>query len=207
VTRRPLHLALALAGLAAVAPALAEGTRVTGRLADGRGEPVAGLEVALEGSRTRFDLRTLSRVPVETRRVTAVAGEHGEFTLDWPDDEGFDRLEVVAGFRVRKSGGERFVELARSDLSRRLRQGSPIVATLEIADTRLLEAVRAFLASLRTDDERRTYEELGKPDSIEVVRGPGWVETTWWYFSAGRACRFRDGRRLEVRAFDPVRAF
>ena len=85
--------------------------------------------------------------------------------------------------------------------------GSPVVATLEIADTRLLEAVRSFLASLRTADERRTYEEMGKPDSIDAVRGPGWIETTWWYFEEGRACRFRDGIRLEVQTFDPVRAF
>jgi len=199
---------LALAGLAAAAPAAsARGTVVTGRLSDAAGQPVAGLEVAIEASRSRLDFRTLRRVKEDTRRFAATAGAHGEFTVEWEGSEGADHFELVAGFRVRKAGGERFVELARSDITRRMAAGSPVVATLEIADTRLLEAVRSFLASLRTADERRTYEELGKPDSIEAVRGPGWVETTWWYFEEGRACRFRDGVRLEVRTFDPVRAF
>jgi len=195
---------LAIAGAAA---ARGEATRVTGRLSNAQGEPVGGLEVVLEASRTRFDFHTLRRIPAETRRASALAGPLGEFTIEWPGDEEFDRYELLAGFRVRKAGGERFIELARSDLSRRMAAGSPVVATLEIGDTRLLDAVRSFLASLRTADERRTYDELGKPDSIDIVRGPGWTEITWWYFEDGRACRFRDGVRLEVRSFDPVRAF
>jgi hypothetical protein len=203
IRRGALALALALAAPAA----WGEPAQITGRVINAKGEPIAGLEVALEASRTRFDGRTLRRIPVETRRLAATAGAAGEFSIDWPGDDGFDRFEAVAGFRVRKPGGERFVELARSNLTRRLRAGSPVVAMLEVADTGLLDAVRAFLASLSTADEQRTYDELGKPDSIDIVRGPGWVETTWWYFTEGRAARFRDGVRLEVRSFDPVRAF
>jgi hypothetical protein len=198
---------LALAGLAAAAPARAGATVVTGRPSDASGQPVAGLEVAIEASRSRFDIRAFRRVVEGTERFPAVAGEHGEFTVEWPESGEANHFELVAGFRVRKPGGERFVELGRSDITRRMGAGSPVVATLEIADTSLLEAMRSFLASLRSADERRTYEELGKPDSIEILRGPGWVESTWWYFEEGRACRFRDGVRLEVRTFDPVRAF
>ena len=52
-----------------------------------------------------------------------------------------------------------------------------------------------------------TYDEMGRPDSIDRVNGGGWTESTWWYFSTGRACRFRDGRLVQVQEFDPVRAF
>ncbi len=211
VIRRALLPALAAACLLAP-PATAErregeAVEITGGVSDAHGVPVGGLEVALEASRSRFDLRTLRRVPGDTRRAAVVADERGNFTIDWSWVDGFDRFELVAGLRVRKAGGERFVELARADLSHRMGQGSPVVATLEVADTRLLEAMRQFLAALRSDDERRTYEELGKPDQVDVVQGPGWTESTWWYFEDGRACRFRDGRRVDVRTFDPIRRF
>jgi hypothetical protein len=212
VIRRALLPALAAAFLLAW-PASAAGRRegetvqITGRVSDARGEPVGGLEVALEATRTRFDLRTLRRTTIDARRAAATADERGDFTIDWSWADGFDRFDLVAGMRVRKAGGERFVELARTDLSRRMGQGSPVVATLEVADTRPLVALREFLAALTSADERGTYHELGQPDHVDVVQGQGWTESTWWYFEAGRACRFRDGRRLEVRTFDPIRRF
>ena len=203
-----LVLAAALCGGAGFASAPgSEPFEVTGRLSDAGGQPVGELEVALEASRTRFDVRSLQRAPVEVRRVTGMADAGGNFTLAWTPEPGFDHFELVAGLRVRKADGERLLELAREDITRRVGKGNPVVAALQIGDPGLVRSLRSFLASLSTDDERGTYAELGKPDQIDVLEGPGWTEQTWWYFELGRAAWFHDGRRIEVRAFDPIRRF
>lgn len=211
-------LAVALLGLAAdVRSTPAEGDRVaiTGVVADPAGTPIAGLEVALEASRTHFDVRSMRREKAETRRVSAQTNARGEFSLEWPWTEGFDVFELVAGLGTRGSAGEppiqpgaqRFTEFARNDVSRRVRQGGQVIAALEVQDTPRLEALRGFLAGLTSEDERRVYEDMGRPDSIDRVNGGGWSEATWWYFATGRACRFRDGKLVQVQEFDPVRAF
>ena len=51
-----------------------------------------------------------------------------------------------------------------------------------------------------SDDERRIYQQMGKPDRVEE-RG---AERSWWYFADGRMFRFDDGELVETRAFDPV---
>ena len=205
-----LLAAFAAAGLgtgARAAPAAGETVVVTGIVADRAGAPIADLDIVLEASRRRFDVRELRRVPVETRSVSAVSNARGEFSLSWVWADGFDDFRLRGGVLVRRGGGERLVEVAQSDLSRRMRQGGQVVAALEVGDTRQLDSLRQFLAGLQSADERRVYEDLGKPESIDIVRGAGWTEVTWWYFEQGRACRFRDGRLVDVREFDPVRRF
>jgi hypothetical protein len=149
----------------------------------------------------------MRREKSETRRVSAQTNARGEFSLEWPWTEGFDVFELVAGLGTRGSTGDRFAEFARNDVSRRVSQGGQVIATLEVQDTAPLEALRGFLAGLTSEDERRVYDDMGRPDSIDRVNGGGWTESTWWYFATGRACRFRDGRLVQVQEFDPVRAF
>ena len=87
-------LAVTLLGVAAdVRSTPAEGERVaiTGVVADRAGTPIAGLEVALEASRTRFDVRSMRREKSETRRVNAQTNARGEFSLEWPWTEGLSR--------------------------------------------------------------------------------------------------------------------
>ena len=66
------------------------------------------------------------------------------------------------------------------------------------------EQVEQFLASLRTDEERRTYRQVGKPDRVDSTRVSDHLETAWWYFRAGKVYRFRDGRLEKVDTFAPV---
>ena len=61
------------------------------------------------------------------------------------------------------------------------------------------------IASVKSDDEHRVYDEMGKPDEVKMVRYPDSVESTWWYFDRGRAYRFRDGHLEQVIPFDPVK--
>jgi hypothetical protein len=82
-----------------------------------------------------------------------------------------------------------------------------VVAAVVIHNRRVIDRFRDFLASVKSADEQRVYQEMGKPDRVERVQYPGSVEVSWWYFEAGRAYRFRDGRLEQVVPFDPVRGF
>ncbi len=205
-----LALALAAAPAGAALPwgepfRAGEAVRFEGTVADLEGRPLEAIDVTLEAARTKLDLRSLARVPAATATQTTRSNERGEFALDWAWQAGFRRFELVASIPVRGPGGETRQELARIDLSARLDQGSPVAATLTVADAAFVRALRAFVAALATDDERGVYAEAGKPDSVDRRDGPVGASAAWWYFELGRVYRFRDGRLAEVERFEPVR--
>jgi hypothetical protein len=208
-----LLLALMLALLAGGRPASAaryeQGERVqlTGLVADRQGKPLEGLRVTLEVSRSYFSLRQLRRTQADdVRRVSAVTNAKGEYTLEWPWDSYFNHFELAAGVPVRKGQADRLEELAREDVTRRIQGGSPVVVSLVVENTKFLESLRQFLAMVRSADERRTYDEMGKPDKVQRFEYPDHVEASWWYFESGRVYRFRDGRLEQVVPFTPVPA-
>jgi hypothetical protein len=211
----PRPVALWLLGLlaaGAVAPAAAaryaqgERVQITGVVADAQGQPLPEVRVSFEATRTYFSVRELRRTTdKEVRRVSATTNASGQYTVVWPWDSYFNHFEVVAGVPVRSGAGERLEELSRQDVTRRVMAGSPVVVAVTVENRRFLDAFRQFLASIRTDDQRRIYQEMGKPDRICNVQYPGHLESSWWYFESGRVYRFRDGRLEQVVPFDPVR--
>jgi hypothetical protein len=205
----------ALALLAAAVPAGAaapyrEGQNVvvTGVVTDGQGMALPQLIVELEAARSVFNVRSLQRVKRDARVVaSATTNERGEYSLEWPWSDYYDSFEVRAGVQVRKGEAETTWVLSQVDVTRRMGQGSPVVVAVGIDDTRFLSSLRNFLASVDTEDERRVYRALGKPDQVDTMKSPGHTEVTWWYFESGKAYRFRDGRLVQVEPFDPVRRF
>jgi len=213
--RRPALLVslCLLAVLAAVSPAAAarytqgERVQITGAVADAQGQPLPNVRVTFEASRTYFSMRQLRRTEAEeVHRVSATTDASGQYTLEWPWDSYFNHFELVAGVPVRiKAGGERMEELARQDVTRRVLAGSPAVVGVTVENRKFLDNLREFVASIQTDDQRKVYQEMGKPDRIRNVQYPGHLEASWWYFESGRVYRFRDGRLEQVVPFDPVR--
>jgi hypothetical protein len=218
--RAPVLAALTglLCLLAALAPAAAaarydQGQRiqVTGVVADSQGQPLKDLRVVLEVSRTYFSMRNLRRTAdPDVRRVSATTDARGNFTVEWPWDSYFNHFELVAGVPVHtrlENGrtGETVQELARQEITRRVEAGSPAVVAITVENRVFLDNLRQFLASIKTDDQRKVYQEMGKPDRVRNVQYPGYLESSWWYFEAGRVYRFRDGRLEQVTPFDPVR--
>jgi hypothetical protein len=211
LSRTGLLLALMLALLAGAQPASAaryeQGERVqlTGLVADRQGKPLPDLRVTLEVSRSYFSLRQLRRTQADdVRRVSTVTNAKGEYTLEWPWDSYFNHFELAAGVPVRKGQTDRLEELAREDVTQRIEGGSPVVVSLVVENTRFLDSLRQFLALVRSADERRTYDEMGKPDKVQRFEYPDHVEASWWYFESGRVYRFRDGRLEQVVPFTPV---
>jgi hypothetical protein len=184
-----------------------QGQRIqfTGLVSDRQGQPLAGVQVVLEASRTYFSMRHLRREQVETRRVKGTTNERGEYLLEWPWDSYFNHFEIAVGVPVRKARTEQLQELERVDVTRRAMAGAPVVAAVVVQNAAFIRHLRDFIASVRTDDQHRVYDEMGRPDKVETVQYPGWAEVSWWYFETGRVYRFRDGRLEQVVPFDPVK--
>lgn len=183
-----------------------ERIQVTGIVADAQGQPIPEVRVVLEATRTYFSVRELRRTAdKEVRRVAATTNAAGEYTLVWPWDSYFNHFELAAGVPVRTRAGDGVQELARQDVTRRLLAGSPAVISVTIENRQVLDRLREFLASIRTEDQRKVYDEMGKPDRVRNVQYPTYLESSWWYFESGRMYRFRDGRLEQVIPFDPVR--
>jgi hypothetical protein len=201
-------LCLAVAGAPALAAKYSQGERVqvTGIVSDAQGQPIPDVRVTLEVTRTYFSVRQFRRTDdKEVRRVSATTNAAGEYTLEWPWDSYFNHFELVVGLPVRTGSGDRLEELSRQDVTRRLTAGSPAVVGVTIENRKFLDDFRGFLASIRTDDQRKVYQEMGKPDRVRHVQYPSHLESSWWYFESGRVYRFRDGRLEQVVPFDPVR--
>ncbi len=214
----PRHALLAVLLLSVVASiptaagaaryAQGERVQVTGNVTDAQGQPLSGVRVTFEATRTYFSVREFRRTEdKEVRRVSATTNAAGQYTLEWPWDSYFNHFEVVAGVPVRAKGGsEHLEELARQDVTRRVLAGSPAVVGVILENRKAFDNLRQFLGSIQTEDQRKVYQEMGKPDRIRNVQYPGYLEASWWYFESGRVYRFRDGRLEQVVPFDPVRS-
>jgi hypothetical protein len=178
---------------------------ISGVVTDGGGRPLSSVRVGLRASRTRFGFRDLWKRRLNPTSVGAITGEDGSFEIDWPWQPGYNRHELVAGVVVGKPAGEEeFRVLARIDLSRRIRHGNPVVATLEIEDTAFLDSFLEFLSTVDSEDERRVYQEMGNPDKVRHEEFSEHGETSWWYFEQGKVYRFRDGEVDSVDQFEPI---
>jgi hypothetical protein len=213
--RFALALAILVATLAA-APANAafpwrfpyhqgDTVRFQGTVADPQGRPIAGLEIVLEASNPHFDWRRLSRVEGAVTKRTVASSERGEFSIDWTWTATDRKFELVALVRAGTEGREVVQELARLDVTDRVEHGSPVTAALTVQRAGFVERLRDFVGSLRSDDERRVWTDLGLPESVDRRQSPAGTEASWWYFAAGRVAWFRDGRLLQIQQFAPVR--
>ncbi|HYU31050.1 MAG TPA: carboxypeptidase-like regulatory domain-containing protein [Thermoanaerobaculia bacterium] len=204
-----LWVLLAAAPLAAARFAQGERVQLTGVVTDPQGRPLSDVRVSFEATRTYFSMRHLQRTQTEeVRRVTAATDASGQYTIAWPWDSYFNHFELAVGVPVRKARKESLVELAREDVTKRLQGGSPVVVSLVVQakNAEFVGKLREFVASVRSDDEHKVYDEMGRPDKVERVQYPGRTEVSWWYFDAGRVYRFKDGRLEQVVPFEPVKS-
>lgn len=199
-----------LASLLAASPlpaAYDEGERVrlTGLVTDPAGQPLSGLHVVLEASRSYFDVRHFQRAKKDTARLSGITNDRGEYSLEWPWNDYYNAFDLVVGVPIRRAGGERLKVLERIDLTRRIERGSPVVSAVVVKDAAFVANLRDFLATIRSEDERRVHQEMGEPGKIERIEYPDHLEVSWWYFEDGKVYRFNDGKLARIEPFDPVR--
>jgi hypothetical protein len=187
-----------------------ERVRFTGVVSDPAGKPVPGTQVVVEVSRRYLSLRQLRRAEKDARRVGAITNVQGEYSIEWPWDGYFNHFQLLAGVSIRHGRVEHLEVLASEDVTERVLAGSPVVSPIVIHDRGVVDRLRDFVASIRSEDQRHAYEEMGVPDDVKRVSYAGRqqeTEVSWWYFQAGRVYRFRDGRLDQVERFDPVQPF
>jgi len=187
-----------------------ERLQFTGVVSDPAGKPVPGVQVVVEVSRRYLSLRQLRRADKDVRRIGARSNAQGEYSIEWPWDGYFNHFQLLAGISVRHGKEEHLDVLASEDVTERVLAGSPVVSPIVIHDRGVVDRLRDFVASVRSEDERRVYEEMGVPEDVKRVSYAGRqqeTEVSWWYFEAGKVYRFRDGRLDQVEHFDPVQRF
>lgn len=180
---------------------------VKGLVTDPEGKPIDDARVVLELARETFDFRSFGRTKKKVTPVTATTNARGEFSIVFPWDDFYNHFELAVGVPVRGPRGERFLALERKDLTRRMDKGSPVVASVVVQNAAFIRNLRSFLASVDSEDERRVYERMGRPDRVKITKHPGRDEVAWWYFQAGRVYRFVDGTLRGTDEFDPIRDF
>lgn len=212
---------------------------ISGTVVDAAGAPVEGMTVVLLATNLKRELRTFRRVEEGLVRVPTTTGARGAFLLDWRWDPYYDvfriRAEGVAPADAAAGVRQRSV-LAEIDLTRRIREGSPVVVALTIGGagsaargaersaepSTVASAAPSSAPSVipgvvpgavpgedpgaaQSADEKRIYEEMGKPDRVDRLElSGGEEEVAWWYFERGRSYHFRAGRLEQVVEFDPV---
>ncbi|MEM7052345.1 MAG: carboxypeptidase-like regulatory domain-containing protein [Acidobacteriota bacterium] len=184
-----------------------EAVRVTGIVTDAAGKPLPGVRVVLEASRSRVNLRRLSREKRDSTRLTAVTDERGEYSIEWHWHRYYNAYELIVGVAVRKPAGERLQALETLDISRRLEKSNPLVVPIVIEDAEFVQTLQRFVAGIRSDDERRIYAQMGKPDEVKERVSSSRKDTSWWYFESGKVFRFTDGELVGEESFTPVEAF
>ena len=188
-----------------------ETVEISGTVADASGDPVEGVTVVLLASHQGFTLRNFRKVEEGLVRVPTKTDAQGGFDLVWRWDPYYDTFKVRAEGMIATpataGGGSRRGVLAEVDLTRRIGDGSPVVVALEVADAGPHRQDRSFTETSQSDDQRRVFEENGKPDRVDRLEMPGGDEVAWWYFERGKSYHFRAGRLDQVMEFDPVTGF
>ena len=189
----------------------------TGKVIDIAGEPLPGITMVLEISRNEPTLgQRLNPVRIlrrdgatgsPTLHVLGETGADGVFRIEWQWARRYDTFAVVAALPMRQRG-EELDPLHRVDVSLKV-DGSPSVEVpIELEETPLLAWARKFFHpdERATADERRVYQEMGRPDRVDAGIAQYDPDSSWWYFEVGRVYRFEDGRLAQVEHFEPVRS-
>lgn len=180
---------------------------IAGAVTDAEGFPIPDLTVILEASRKAFSVTKMKSTERDSTQVSTETDSTGQFRLQWRWVDYYNHFELQVGVREALGGNADFLVFEQVDLSKRIRGGSPVVTNVTVTESRYLDSVRDFSASIDTEDERRIFEEMGNPDRVQKITSGAHEEVSWWYFRSGKAYRFKDGVLEQVVHFEPIEPF
>ncbi len=201
-------LAVALlwpAGIAQAAAPYSKGDHVlfSGQVQSTEGEAVGNVTVLLELSRTSFSLRRFKQVKKNTLQIPVVATVGGQYLHDWRWDGYYNTFELAVGLPRKQGGRDDFEILYRTEITDSVQKGGPVVTPLVIGEDATLDWLRRLLDGTAGDEERRVFQEMGRPQRYDRVDDGS---SAWWYFEAGKVYRFRDGVLEQVEHFEPIKS-
>lgn len=202
---------------------------IKGVVTDASGTPQAGKTVELEAYRRAFSFnpRKMGKTKKGLVQRTVTTDADGRYALQWQWYDYFNRFELTVG----DFGSEGYQVLERTDLSRRILRGSPMIVSFVLGagaatspgtdttpssqtgttppprtDTATpIPAPERSQVPLTSTAQSQIRDRQGEPDLVENLDLPYGRETTWWYFDIGRAYRFLDGELRDEMTFNPVR--
>ncbi|MGB3564724.1 MAG: hypothetical protein WBH75_20315 [Thermoanaerobaculia bacterium] len=224
-------LFFALAGAEAALYREGEQIEVRGVVTDSEGMPIPDLTVNLEIARYAFDWKKFRKTRHDVNKATTTTDLQGAYAFEWTWYDYYNDFQLIVGLMVRDPdlNTEVFQTLHRENIAPRVGQGSPVVVDLvasqspfldtqpgvtepvvtEAVDSEPLESPavdtsRDSAFDFGSEDEKRIYDEMGRPNKVQTLEYPEYDEVTWWYFEQGKAYRFREGELQQVVNFDPV---
>lgn len=180
---------------------------ITGTAADGSGLPIPDVHVLFRAAKKSFSISQFGNATRDEVRQQTKTDRHGQFTFRWRWVDYYNHYDILVVVPRRSAAGESYDILSQQNISKRIRQGSPVVVALTVEEGEFLDKLRDFLATVDSEDEKRIYDEMGNPDRVQTIEHPTHDEISWWYFQAGKTYRFRDGELQQVVHFDPVSPF
>ena len=190
------------------APKLERGTpiKISGRVLDTSRTPLRSVTVLFEIARrpsSGLFKRRKQQETVDKVSLPTMANEEGSFTIEWPWDPFYDTFSVAVALPIHQGTHRTFEILHRTDLSTALMQAGHAEVELIVEESPGLVWLRRFLDEGVGDDERRIFEELGRPDRYDAPAAEGEKEA-WWYFTAGKVYWFKGGSLEQVEHFEPI---
>lgn len=186
-------------------PVAAEGrdgdvVRVEGQVLDQNGTPVSGVKVLLEATRTSFSWLKRKKTSEPPLQQLADVDDEGRFVIPWSRHRHYNEFSLAVAVDVTRGGKPDFEILHRQDLTKAMNGEVPVNVFITLEKAGYVRWLQTYLEDRASEDEEQVFRENGRPDRIKTEDR----ESSWWYFSAGKVIRFRDGKLDQVIHFDPV---
>lgn len=191
---------LPLAAAAAGSPSDGDPILLVGTVVDTAGKPVEDIVVLLEATREKFSLRHFEVRRGKSLQLPQRTDEHGEFRFEWTWDRHYNVFEIAFGLEVSRDGAPGFEIVERRDITAEVSSGAPPALRIELDQVEWLRWLRLYIDGRASEDEKKVYRELGRPDKLTV---DGSI-SSWWYFSLGKVYRLEGGKLDQVVPFDPI---